>query len=1364
MKKNIIMLVHFLIIGLVGLSQIQTPIYLSQSIADANSKGFYQNLPTNYSNDLKNYPLIIWVHGAGQTGQGNVTDLPKVLQWGVPKIISEGGFPASFTVGDSSFSFIVISPQFMGWPSGANVSGILKYVMNNYRVDPKRVYLMGISAGGGSLWDFAGNSISNSNKIAAMIPFCGAFSPAQISANIIAASNLPVWAFHNTNDGTVPIAYSRDWVNYINNNIPTPTPLAKLTEFPVVSSDPVIAHECWSQATLPIYKPNGINIYEWLLGFKQRINIINLAPFANAGQDQGLVLPAIVQLNGSASIDSDGVIVAYKWRKINGPNSYSFSDSTAISPTVSNILQGVYQFELSVTDNLGLISKDSLFVNVYPSLPAGGLQRVLIDIGPSTNYGGTPTISPNINGNVWNNMNDARSGVQVSNALTVNNQLSGISIEVINRVDGTFNPASSPGMGSGNTTGIVSDYPASASVDFALIHSSATNGKWRIKGLQANKIYSIKFWGSRTNTTALRSAEIKRADDSVWKTYNATGNTNYNNAAVFTVAGKTEMDFDIRTKVGSDFSCINLLDIYYGSDSIVASSNLPPIARAGIDVNLQLPTDSLLLKGCTSSDPENGILKYKWRRISGPSTFQISNDTLCSPILKGLILGNYSFELSVTDVGGLIGKDSINVAVDTVVTNPITLFPFARAGIDTSLQLPTDSLLLNGCTSSDPENGILKYKWRSISGPSTFQISNDTICSPILKGLISGNYSFELSVTNVGGLIGRDSVSITVNALLNTPWPAQETPICSKNYKIVVIGSSTAYGTGANPIDSSWVRKFKTYLSTQNSQVQLINIATLGLTSYDVSPTGTFVPAPFIVDTQRNITKALSYNPDAIILSLPSNDVARGIPTNTIHLNFTNIVAAASAQNVPVWVTTTQPRDGLSAAEFALQMDLRDWINSTYANKSVDFWNSLANPNGTINSLYSAGDGVHLNNYGHHILFTRIVQEKIWDTICLRNTAIINQLPTANAGNDILITLPVNTTPLNGSGTDPDGTIASYAWTKISGPTAGTLNNAASAQTSLSNLVQGIYQYELKVTDNLGAIGKDTVQVVVLLDTTSNKKIKVNIYGGVNPFNNIQWNNWNLNAGLNSTVFNYDNGTNSTILASITSSSLIADNGTTYAASATVCPQQVLRYNSANTSIRTLTFSGLSTSKKYNFEFYASRANTGNASVFQIGNLKDTISTDNNVNDYALFLNISPDINGKVFVSLSRIGLWNYIAGFTLTEISAPNLPFAKTGIIDVTAENKAKNIFTIPMNRKSIVVFPNPVGDVLTLQIPKDLIGNYITTIIDGLGKIVFQKSVSNFIGLSPQLISMQRLKKGMYILEISSKEGNFYFKLVKL
>ena len=70
------------------------------------------------------------------------------------------------------------------------------------------------------------------------------------------------------------------------------------------------------------------------------------------------------------------------------------------------------------------------------------------------------------------------------------------------------------------------------------------------------------------------------------------------------------------------------------------------------------------------------------------------------------------------------------------------------------------------------------------------------------------------------------------------------------------------------------------------------------------------------------------------------------------------------------------------------------------------------------------------------------------------NPLAVNQAPTGNAGPDITITLPVNSTNLVGSGSDPDGTIASYQWTKQSGP-ASTLSGAASSTLTASNLVEG---------------------------------------------------------------------------------------------------------------------------------------------------------------------------------------------------------------------------------------------------------------------------------------------------------------------
>jgi len=112
-----------------------------------------------------------------------------------------------------------------------------------------------------------------------------------------------------------------------------------------------------------------------------------------------------------------------------------------------------------------------------------------------------------------------------------------------------------------------------------------------------------------------------------------------------------------------------------------------------------------------------------------------------------------------------------------------------------------------------------------------------------------------------------------------------------------------------------------------------------------------------------------------------------------------------------------------------------------------------------------------------------------------------NQLPVANAGADQTITLPTSTVNLSGSGTDADGTISVYSWTKISGPSAGTITSAASAATTVSALVQGIYKFQLKVTDNAGASDVDTVQVTVNAATTTNLLPAVNLANVANGIN-----------------------------------------------------------------------------------------------------------------------------------------------------------------------------------------------------------------------------------------------------------------------
>jgi len=124
--------------------------------------------------------------------------------------------------------------------------------------------------------------------------------------------------------------------------------------------------------------------------------------------------------------------------------------------------------------------------------------------------------------------------------------------------------------------------------------------------------------------------------------------------------------------------------------------------------------------------------------------------------------------------------------------------------------------------------------------------------------------------------------------------------------------------------------------------------------------------------------------------------------------------------------------------------------------------------------------------------------------VLIKNGAITgNVAPKANAGADTTITLPATTVTLKGSGTDANGTIASYQWSQLSGPSTGSIASPAAATTAINSLVQGTYQFQLQVTDNQGATGKDTVQVTVNAAGALLPAVSV-----TNPTNGINYNSY----------------------------------------------------------------------------------------------------------------------------------------------------------------------------------------------------------------------------------------------------------------
>lgn len=193
---------------------------------------------------------------------------------------------------------------------------------------------------------------------------------------------------------------------------------------------------------------------------------------------------------------------------------------------------------------------------------------------------------------------------------------------------------------------------------------------------------------------------------------------------------------------------------------------------------------------------------------------------------------------------------------------------------------------------------------------------------------------------------------------------------CIENtaFKVVILGSSTAAGSGPSSPDSAWVNRYRNQLQQINQNNEVVNLAVGGYTTYKVMPTDFIAPANRpIVDTNRNITTAFTHNPDFIIVNLPSND--RQFPIGEQLANFDSLYRHSNTHEVPIYICTTQPIDALASA--AYQKEARDSIISMFPNNYIEFFTPLADVDNTVITQYAA-DAVHLNDSGHRILFNQV--------------------------------------------------------------------------------------------------------------------------------------------------------------------------------------------------------------------------------------------------------------------------------------------------------------------------------------------------------------------------------------------------------
>jgi predicted peptidase len=244
---------------------VQTPRTITNTFyGEAPPKGYYEYLPGLYDADPnKKWPLIIALHGIGECGNGG-SDLGKIPNTGLPRLIKDGTFPAHD-------KFIVLSPQDMEsstYMNPAKVTAFLDYAKRHYRIDTRRMYLTGLSYGGRSTWDYINEKGSSSEFAAALTaPGDGSFD----TFNCAKAGQTPMWAFQgalDTNYFTSP-AHVKTAILGINACATPPLKPAKLTIYTSV------AHYAWmptysgsgmSLATDPAFSPFNVDIYTWMLG------------------------------------------------------------------------------------------------------------------------------------------------------------------------------------------------------------------------------------------------------------------------------------------------------------------------------------------------------------------------------------------------------------------------------------------------------------------------------------------------------------------------------------------------------------------------------------------------------------------------------------------------------------------------------------------------------------------------------------------------------------------------------------------------------------------------------------------------------------------------------------------------------------------------------------------------------------------------------------------------------------------------------------------------------------------------------------------------------------------------------------------
>lgn len=191
------------------------------------------------------------------------------------------------------------------------------------------------------------------------------------------------------------------------------------------------------------------------------------------------------------------------------------------------------------------------------------------------------------------------------------------------------------------------------------------------------------------------------------------------------------------------------------------SNNKPPVPIAGNDTATTIPV-KMILDGSSSYDPNDVIIRYRWRMIDGPVSPHLTIQEPYSPVtvVSGFELGNYVFRLTVQDEFGFTRSSDIRVHT-ALPANGRNAVPYVNAGKDFTTF--SSQVSVNGIV-KDFDGRVTKCRWRQIEGPAPISVSQYNLYAFIKDMTIEGTYAIELSAYDNNHGVGRDTLIIIKNA------------------------------------------------------------------------------------------------------------------------------------------------------------------------------------------------------------------------------------------------------------------------------------------------------------------------------------------------------------------------------------------------------------------------------------------------------------------------------------------------------------------------------------------------------------------------------------------------------------------------